>query len=62
MATKEKLFAQFTLMNYLQGSHGDRTVQEILEHVRNNTTWGRAQLERALSVVAEASQLTSVVQ
>ncbi len=46
MATKEKLFAQFTLMNYLQGSHGDRTVQEILEHVRNNTTWGRAQLER----------------
>jgi hypothetical protein len=46
MATKEKLFAQFTLMNYLQGSHGDRTVQEILEHVRDNTAWGRAQLER----------------
>ena len=46
MATKEKLFAQFTLMNYLQGSHGDRTVQEILEHVRDNTTWGSSQLTR----------------
>lgn len=46
MATKEMLFAQFTLMNYLQGSHGDRTVKEILEHVRDNTLWGRSQLER----------------
>ena len=46
MATKEKLFAQFTLMNYLQGSHGDRTVQEILEHVRDNTAWGSSQLAR----------------
>ena len=45
MAGKDRLFAQFTLMNYLRGSR-DRSVQEILEHLQQNTTWGRAQLSR----------------
>ena len=32
MAVKNRLFAQFTLMNYLQGS-GERSVEEILDHL-----------------------------
>ncbi len=44
MAVKNRLFAQFTMMNYLQGS-GGRSVQEILEHLRHNTDWGRSQLK-----------------
>ena len=43
MAGKDKLFAQFTMLNYLKGSR-DRSVQEILEHLQHNTNWGRAQL------------------
>jgi len=44
MAVKNRLFAQFTLMNYLQGSR-ERTLQEILEHLLHNTEWGRSQLK-----------------
>lgn len=44
MAGKDKLFAQFTMLNYLRGSR-DRSVQEILEHLQHNTDWGRAQLK-----------------
>jgi predicted DNA-binding transcriptional regulator YafY len=43
MAVKNRLYAQFALMNYLHGSR-DRSVQEILEHLHHNTDWGRAQL------------------
>jgi predicted DNA-binding transcriptional regulator YafY len=43
MAGKDKLFAQFTMLNFLKGSR-DRTVQEIHEHLQHNTKWGRAQL------------------
>lgn len=43
MAAKDRLFAQFTMLNYLQGSR-DRTVQEILDHLQHNTRWGRQQL------------------
>jgi hypothetical protein len=43
-AGKESLFAQFSMLNYLKGSHGARTVREILSHLQNNTNWGRAQL------------------
>ena len=43
MAAKDKLFAQFTMLNYIAGSR-DRTVQEILEYLRENTNWGRAQI------------------
>ena len=43
-AGKESLFAQFSLLNYLKGSRGPRTVREILSHLQNNTNWGRAQL------------------
>ena len=43
MAGKDKLFAQFTMLNYIAGSR-DRTVQEILEYLRENTNWGRAQI------------------
>ena len=43
MAVKNRLFAQFTLMNYLQGSR-ERSVEEILEHLAGNTEWGRTQL------------------
>ncbi len=43
MAAKDRLFAQFTLMNYLQGSR-DRSVQQILEYLQQNTAWGRQQL------------------
>jgi len=43
MAAKDRLFAQFTMLNYLKGSR-DRSVQEILEHLQQNTDWGRAQL------------------
>jgi predicted DNA-binding transcriptional regulator YafY len=43
MAAKDRLFAQFALMKYLQGSR-DRSVQEILDHLHHNTNWGRQQL------------------
>jgi hypothetical protein len=43
-AGKESLFAQFSLLNYLKGSRGHRTVREILSYLQNNTDWGRAQL------------------
>jgi len=46
MAKKDKLFAQFTMMNFLQASHSDRTVQEILDHLKGHTAWGEAQLRR----------------
>jgi predicted DNA-binding transcriptional regulator YafY len=44
-AGKESLFAQFSLLNYLKGSRGPRSVREILSYLHNNTNWGRAQLE-----------------
>lgn len=44
MAAKDKLFAQFTMLNYLHGSR-DRSVQEILEYLQENTNWGRAQVK-----------------
>jgi len=44
MAAKDKLFAQFTMLNYLHGSR-DRSVQEILDHLLENTDWGKAQLK-----------------
>jgi predicted DNA-binding transcriptional regulator YafY len=43
MAAKDRLFAQFTMLNYLKGSR-ERSVQEILEHLQANTDWGKAQL------------------
>jgi predicted DNA-binding transcriptional regulator YafY len=43
MAVKNRLFAQFTMMNYLHGSR-NRSVQEILEHLHHNTEWGRSQI------------------
>ena len=43
-AGKERLFAQYSLINYLKGSRSPRTVREILSHLHNNTNWGRAQL------------------
>ncbi len=43
-AGKESLFAQFSLLNYLKGSRGPRTVREMLSYLHNNTNWGRAQL------------------
>ena len=46
MANNKRLFAQFTMINFLQGSHGKRTTQEILEHVRDNTEWGHMRLKR----------------
>jgi hypothetical protein len=44
MAGKYKLYAQFTMLNYLRGSR-DRSVQEILDHLLDNTDWGKAQLK-----------------
>ena len=41
---KERLFAQFSLLNYLKGSREPRTVRQILSYLHNNTNWGRAQL------------------
>jgi predicted DNA-binding transcriptional regulator YafY len=43
MAAKDKLFAQFTMLNYIAGSR-DRSVQEILQHLQENTNWGRSQI------------------
>ena len=43
MAAKDRLFAQFTMLNYLASSR-DSTVQEILEYLQENTNWGRAQI------------------
>jgi predicted DNA-binding transcriptional regulator YafY len=43
-AGKESLFAQFSLLNYLKGSRGPRSVREILSYLHNNTNWGRGQL------------------
>ena len=48
MAVKNRLFAQFTLMNYLQGSR-ERSVEEILDHLAGNTEWGRSQLGTAVA-------------
>jgi predicted DNA-binding transcriptional regulator YafY len=44
MAAKDKLYAQFTMLNYLHGSR-DRSVQEIHDHLLDNTDWGKAQLK-----------------
>jgi predicted DNA-binding transcriptional regulator YafY len=46
MADNGKLFARFTMMNYLQASPNGRTVQEILDHVSANTEWGKTQQGR----------------
>jgi hypothetical protein len=43
-AGKERLFAQYSLINYLKGSRRPRTVREMLSYLHNNTNWGRAQL------------------
>ena len=45
---KETLFAQFTLLNYLQQSSTARTVKEILNHLQQNTDWGQSQLAKGL--------------
>jgi predicted DNA-binding transcriptional regulator YafY len=44
MAAKDRLFAQFTMLNYLTGSR-DRSVKEILSYLQENTEWGRKQLK-----------------
>jgi len=44
-AGKETLYAQFALLNYLDGSRDARTVKEVLTHLHNNTNWGKAQLD-----------------
>ena len=44
MAAKDRLFAQFTMLNYLRGSR-DRSVKEILSYLQENTEWGRKQLK-----------------
>jgi hypothetical protein len=43
-AGKERLFAQFSLLDYLRGSRQPRTVREMLSYLHNNTSWGRSQL------------------
>lgn len=45
---KQALFAQFTLLNYLQHSTTARTVKEILSHLQLNTDWGQSQLAKNL--------------
>jgi len=47
MARNDKLFAQFTMMNYLQSSNRDRTLQDVLDHLHQNTLWGRGQFRQS---------------
>ncbi len=40
----ERLFAQTTMLDYLQSSPSSRPVKDILTHLQNNTAWGQHQL------------------
>ena len=42
--SKESLYAQISLLNFLHGSGGERTVSEILDHLENHTAWGKRNL------------------
>lgn len=43
---QESLFAQFTLLEYLQQSSSARSAAEILRHLHEHTDWGALQLKR----------------
>jgi len=46
--TDTSLFAQYTLLNYLQGANNWKTVSDILSHLHEFTDWGDAQLGKQL--------------